>query len=424
MLVQALFIIFIVISAIDVFHLGLYLIGANFYDYKQFKMNQKKRSRPRISPLVTVLIPAHNEELLITRCLESVRKSRHRKLEIIVVDDGSTDNSKRVVRKYISEHSNRNIRLMFKRSNVGKAEALNHALRHGARGDFVMTIDADSVIHPLAITNALKRFDDQSVVGVAANVRILDKMSILGVLQKFEYMVSYRSKKFYSSVNAEYLVGGVASTYRRSIMKKVGYYDSDTLTEDINLSMKIVSLGNRNHRVVYGSDVLAMTEPVGAFKTLLKQRYRWKMGSIQSLIKHRKMFASTNGKYSLALSWYRIPMAFLGELLLVLEPLAIAFVVYISFKLANPAFLIGAYSTITLYLLSTLWPDEHMRIAKKFKLTLMAPFMYFILYIMNVVQLVAVTRCLFNYKLVLRKVEHKSSWVSPDRENTAQVQFS
>jgi cellulose synthase/poly-beta-1,6-N-acetylglucosamine synthase-like glycosyltransferase len=426
MFLQFLFYLFITISVIDIIHLGLYLVGANYYDIWQFRRQARMadRSHHKLRPKVSVLIPAHNEELGIIRCLESVRRNTYRKLEIIVIDDASSDNTRRLVRQYITDHPKRNIRLMYKQHNGGKAEALNHALRHGATGDLVMALDADSVLHRKSISNAVSYFDDPQVVGVAANVRILDSLSMLGLLQKFEHMVGYRSKKFFSVTNSEFIIGGVASTYRHDMLKKVRFYDNDTTTEDIGLSLKIVAQGNRQHRIIYASNVLAMTEGVQTFKGLLRQRYRWKLGSLQNLIKYRGLVANTNRRYSRGLTFYRLPMAFFGELMLLLEPLAVGYVVYVCYLLFNPSMLVGAYMTITLYLLLNVWPDEHMNVAKKLKMSLYTPMMYFVFFLMNAVQLAAIFRCIFNYRQALGHRQVAGSWISPARTGDQQIQFS
>jgi poly-beta-1,6-N-acetyl-D-glucosamine synthase len=426
MFLHFLFYLFIAISVIDIIHLGMYLAGANYYDIRQFRRAKyaPKRNHSKLRPLVSVIIPAHNEELGIVRCLDSVRRNTYRKLEIIVVDDASTDNTRRLVRQYIAKHPKRNIRLMYKRKNVGKAEALNHVLRSGTAGDLIMTLDADSVLHKKAITNAVVYFDDPKVVGVAANVRIMDSLTVLGLLQKFEHMIGYRSKKFFSVTNSEYIVGGVASTYRRETMEAVGFYDHDTTTEDIGLSLKVVAQGNKAQRIVYGADVLAMTEGVQTFSALLRQRYRWKLGGLQNLIKHRRLLANLNRRYSYGLTLYRLPMAFIGELMLLLEPLAVGYVLYVCYLLLNPSMLIGAYMTITVYLLLNLWPDEHMSFTKKLKMSFYTPMMYFVFYLMNIVQIVAIFRCLVNHKQARNRVSVSSSWISPKRTGEQAVQFS
>jgi biofilm PGA synthesis N-glycosyltransferase PgaC len=437
-----LFYLFIIVSMINMFHLAIYLVGANLYDIKAFaKGFRHKQIAPKNNPLVSVLVPAYNEEKVIERSLQSIWNNTYENVEIIVVSDGSTDNTEDAVRRYIDSRARsyrqvepkivrtkdglkrvwlrgqvpmtRKIKLVRQR-NGGKGSALNHALRYFAKGDLVMSLDADSLLHKRAIANVIKYFDDPTVAGVAANVRIIEKNRILGILQRFEHMIGYRSKKFFTVTNCELIIGGVASTYRRKLLEEVNYYDTDTVTEDIGLSMKIASLGNKDHKLIYAVDVAAMTEGVGDFKTLLKQRYRWKMGNLQNLLKYRKMLFSTDERYSKMLSWYRMPMAFLGELLLLLEPLVLGYVLYLSIHFLTLTLIAGAYMTVCLYLLLIIWPDEHLGFTGKLKASLFIPMLYFIFYIMNAVQLASIVRCLVDHKKVTQ-LSHQKPWISPER---------
>ena len=147
MVLAVFFYVFMIVSMINLIHLGLYLIGANFYDVRSFKAMHAKKRRARRNALVTILIPAHNEEKSLTRCLDSVRRSSVRDLEIIVIDDASTDRTWEILNEYVRKHPdfNRPIRPLRCIKNVGKAGALNYALRRGIKGEFVMTLDADSV---------------------------------------------------------------------------------------------------------------------------------------------------------------------------------------------------------------------------------------------------------------------------------------
>jgi len=447
MLLSILFYIFIVVGTIHLIHFALFLIGANLYDVGMFNFKLKRRDTPAVNrPLVTVLVPAYNEEAVIERCLQSIWNNTYSNVDIVVISDGSTDNTEAAVRRFIDSRSkryrkvvpkivrtknglqrqwvrgklpmNRRIRLLRQR-NGGKGSALNNGLRSHARGELVMTIDADSILHRKAIANVIKYFDDPRVAGVAANVRIIEKNSVLGILQRFEHMVGYRSKKFFTIANAELIVGGVASTYRRGVLRQVGLYDTDTVTEDIGLSMKVAALGNKQHRLVYAYDVAAMTEGVGDFKTLLKQRYRWKLGNLQNLIKYRRILFSRDKKYSIGLKWYRMPMAFIGELLLLLEPVALGYVTYLSIKFFTPALVLGAYMSISLYLLFVIWPDEHLNFKGKLKASLYVPSLYFIFYIMNLVQLISVLRCIKNHKTVTGLSAGHTTWISPARAGGA-----
>ncbi len=415
MINQWLFLVFLLIGTINLIHLALYIGGANLYDIWQFRRAKKMPKRIRGDrPLVSVIIPAHNEETVIERCLDSVRSNTYRKVEVIVHNDHSSDDTAKVVRAYQQAYPKFNLRLISRRHQVGKASGLNYAIKRYAKGSLIMALDADSMLQRRAIMRTSLYFRDEKVAGVAANVRLMDEPTILGLLQKFEHMAGYRSKKFYSMTNSEYIIGGVASTYRSDIMHQVNLYDTDTMTEDIGLSMKVVELGNRRNKIVYAADVVAMTEGVQTFKQLLAQRYRWKMGGLQNLLKHRSLIGNIRRRYSLALTLYRLPMAFLGEIIMLLQPLVLVYAFILSVVYQTPQLFLGAYMVITLYVMWTIWPDEHSPLTKKLSLSLYAPIMYFIFYIMDAVQVFSIIKCLFNPSQLMRRT-NSESWVSPQR---------
>lgn len=437
------FYLFLVVGIIYMAHIGLYAVGANIHDILQFKKSAKNKKSSKRSnlPLVSVIVAAYNEELSIEKSLDTIVKSNYPRLEIIVIDDGSIDSTNDIVKNYMRRHnynstskfirkmgdgtyvriwhrSNvkraRTIRLMTK-NNGGKSSALNMALQKGVKGDFVMTLDADSMLDKQAIRRAVKYFEDENVAGVAANVRVAESLTMIGLLQRFEHMIGYRSKKFYSMTSSELIVGGVASTYRRSVLKQVNYYDTDTQTEDIGLSMKIAALGNKNYQLVYAPEVVAITQGVQTFRALAKQRYRWKLGNMQNLIKYRQHFKTTNTGHSRMLTFYRVPMAYLSEVLLLLEPFMLIYVVYLSFLLHSLTLFVGSYMVITAYVLSVIWPDEHFSLKEKVQLSSYAPIMYFVFYIMDIIQIAAIVRCLANPKKLTLKIHTDGRWISPER---------
>jgi poly-beta-1,6-N-acetyl-D-glucosamine synthase len=422
---QVLLYIFLITGMINTLHLGMYVAGANVYDMWQYRRRARMPKRPqRRLPSVTVVVPAHNEAVSVERCLDSIRKTRYPHLQVIVHSDSSTDNTVKLIRAYQKQYKGFDLRVIDRRQRAGKAGGVNYAIKRYAKGELIMTLDADCVIHPDAIKHAVRYFADPKVAGVAANVRILDKRSVLGILQQFEHLIGYRSKKFFTITNCEFIVGGVASTYRRDILEAVGYYGTETQTEDIGLSMKVVALGNHANRIIYASDVVALTEGAHSFGALLKQRYRWKMGMLQNLFMHIRLAANLSNQYSRSLTLYRIPMALLSELILLLQPFVLGYIFYLSIVYQTPGFFLGAYLTITLYVLATIWPDEHMNWRRKLVKSAYAPALYFMFYIMDVVQIVAIVRCLFNPKQVaLKGKHHNTSWTPPTRSGQ-QVQYS
>lgn len=412
------FCVFAAVSTLYVVHFGVYLVGANFYDVWQFRRRHRLKASgyKGSDKLVSVLIPAHNEEKVIVRCLDSVCSSTHRNIQVIVVDDASVDSTARLVKDYILRHPDTDISFVRRRKNVGKGGALNYVLRRKAQGELVMTLDSDSILDKTTIANAVAYFEDPSIVGVAANVRIIEEHTVLGVLQKFEHMIGYRSKKTYSLSKSEFVIGGVASTYRMDVLREVDFYDTDTLTEDIGLSIKIVSSkGNRHHRIVYAADVTAQTEGVESFKGLLRQRYRWKYGSLQNVIKYKHLIFNLDRQFTRRLTLYRLPMVILSEFAILFAPVIWGYVVYISFSEQSLQLIVGAYLTITGYTFINLWFDEHIRGLDRIRLSFYAPILYFIFYIMDIIQFTAVVKCLFRMRKLLTGQDKVSTWVSPQR---------
>jgi biofilm PGA synthesis N-glycosyltransferase PgaC len=441
----------VVANLFSLIHIGFYMVGANVYDIFKFRKSysdsvKKRRYKTPHPTLVSVVIPAHNEARVIRRTLDSVLASTYKNIEIIVVNDGSTDKTNEIVKKYIKRvkkspklrvatylpKDGRAVKLkkryirsylskcrikLINQKNQGKAAAMNNAIKNQAKGRYVMCLDADSILHPQAIERAAAYFKDNSIVGVAANVRIMENRTILGKVQRFEHMIGYRSKKFYSVTNSEFIIGGVASTYRKSMLKKVKFYDNDTVTEDIGLSLKIIALnGNKKHRVVYASDVVALTEGVNNFKDLLKQRYRWKKGNLQNIFKYRHLIGNYEPlKYSSALTLYRLPVAIISEIILMLEPLIIGYIVYLSFTYHTIGIVLGAYATITIYTMGVLWPDEHLGVKDKFKMSFSALFIYVLFFIMDTVQIYAISKSFMKFKQIIHRESGPSVWVSPKR---------
>jgi cellulose synthase/poly-beta-1,6-N-acetylglucosamine synthase-like glycosyltransferase len=444
----------VIANVLSMIHLGFFVVGANLYDIKQFKRKKTggdKRAAKASArqPLVSVIVPAHNESIGIRRTLDSIRRNTYKNIEIIVVNDGSTDNTVAVVEQYIAKQSEqvttsyiaraarsgrRYRRYLHERvgvakitltsqENKGKGAAMNNAIRNHARGKLMMCLDADSLLDPQAIEKAVRHFDDPAVMGVAANVRVMGSDHWLVLLQRFEHMIGYRSKKFYTLSKSEFIIGGVASTYRTALVKKAGMYDTDTQTEDIGLSLKLIANeGNRHKRIMYAADVVAMTEGVQTYRALIKQRYRWKLGCLQNLFKYRGLFLNgDDDKYTRRLTVYRLPMAIFSELLLFTGPLMLGFIAYLSITQHTLSIILGAYITVTLYTFWTIWPDEYLTNKQKLKMSFQGFTMYILFYAMDIVQLAAIYRCVRNYKTLTFHAATESTWTSPARAgSTAQ----
>lgn len=400
---------------INMFRMAFFLVGSDIYGL-QLTRSKKKSSKSRY-PLFSVVIPAHNEGNTVLRSLTSVVQSNYPKdrLEVIVMDDGSTDNTAAIIKKYIKENPKANIRLI-RQKNTGKATALNNGMRKYATGSLIMCLDADSALDPDAIKNTVWHFRDKSVATMSANIRIVRRKGLLNLIQWYEYLVCYQMKRAESLFNFEYIVGGIGSTFRKSVLEKIGYYDTNTVTEDIDLTMKILRLGNKKYKATYGSDVVAYTESVMSIQGLIKQRYRWKWGRSQTFLKNLDMFFSTDKKYTKALTWFYLPFAIYGDFAFLFEPLLLAFILINAINFRDPLALISACIVITVYISFNILAEDTIRFKDKIGYLLFAPTMYVFFYLLSFVEYVALVRMLVNvYKLPQSIRSENGGWTHVER---------
>lgn len=390
----------------------VYLIVANVHAAR--KTAPAKRHR---LPKLSVIIPAHNEERCIIRTIESVCQSSYtkNKLEIIVADDGSTDKTAELVRAYIQRHKNHRIRLVS-RPNQGKASALNHAMTHHATGELIMVLDADSTVDSLCLANSVRYFQDERVVATASNVTIRDARSLLGLAQKFEYLLSHHMKRTNTALGMEYVIGGVGSTFRRDALEYVSYYDTDTLTEDIDLTLKIVAKNPNKWRVVFAPDAITYTEPVQTYCALVKQRFRWRFGRIQTFYKNRRLFFSSDTRHSKLLTWFLMPTTLLYEVGIIIEPVLLVGLLAVAITTGSLAPLISVMVFYAIIGLNCIWASVHLERKEKVRLSLYTPIIFVFVYILITVEYITAIQSFMRWHHVPRSLRQKHrTWVSPAR---------
>jgi len=246
------------------------------------KMMEERVDHNPYYPSLTVIVPAYNEEKVLARTIESLIKADYPNKEIIVVDDGSTDRTLEVASKYVG----RGVKV-FHKENGGKCSALNYGLMF-AKGDIVVTVDADTIIGRDSLKEVVKRFRDPDVAAVCGNIKVLNRVNWLTKCQALEYVLSInivrRAFDLFGSVT---VVPGALGAFRKSVLKAGGSYDRDTLTEDFDVTVKTLKAG----RIVQASSrALAYTEAPETLRDFYRQRMRWYRGNFQTLIKHRDAF--------------------------------------------------------------------------------------------------------------------------------------
>ena len=237
---------------------------------------------------VTIVVPAYNEEKNIGEAVTSLARSRHEGgVELVVVDDGSTDNTAEVIKSLKLP----NVRLV-QVPNGGKANALNTGVAF-SRSELIVMVDADTMVDSDSIHRLVQPFADETVGAVAGNVKVANRRSLIGKWQHIEYVIGFSlDRRLYDTMGCISTIPGALGAFRRRALTQAGGLSEDTLAEDTDLTMAIQRAG---WRVVYEESARAYTEAPGSLGQLWKQRYRWSYGTMQAMWKHRHALREKTG---------------------------------------------------------------------------------------------------------------------------------
>ena len=260
-------------------------------------------------PAVAVLIPAYNEEKVIVRTVRAALASTYPDRRVIVIDDGSRDRTLEVAREAFVKEERSGQVLILTKPNSGKADALNFGLQHLREEEIFVGIDADTVIAPSAISRLVPHFLDPKVAAVAGNAKVGNRVNLWTRWQALEYITSQNfERRALNTLGAVSVVPGAIGAWRTSAVREAGGYHTDTVAEDADLTMALL---RRGYRVEYEDLALAYTEAPASANGLMRQRFRWSFGILQSVWKHRAVFARKG-----ALGWVALPNIVIFQILL------------------------------------------------------------------------------------------------------------
>jgi cellulose synthase/poly-beta-1,6-N-acetylglucosamine synthase-like glycosyltransferase/spore germination protein YaaH/peptidoglycan/xylan/chitin deacetylase (PgdA/CDA1 family) len=262
---------------------------------------------PLTGPLVSVLVPCFNEEKVIASSIARILESEWSRLEVLVLDDGSTDGTSAEVERHFG--GDPRVRLM-RFPNGGKALALNRGLDQ-VHGEIVVALDADTLFAPQTIARLARWFVDPRVGAVAGNALVGNRGNLVTRWQALEYVTAQNlERRALAALGAVTVVPGAVGAWRRAALEQLGGYPSDTLAEDQDLTMAVQQAG---WRVEFDPDARAYTEAPDTVAGLLRQRFRWSFGTLQCLWKHRSAMFSLKRP---VLGFVALPQIWLFQIIL------------------------------------------------------------------------------------------------------------
>ncbi len=237
-------------------------------------------------PSVSVIVPAYNEGVVLENCLRSIARSRYPDLEVICVDDGSSDNTFALAQKLAEELP---VLTAIRQENAGKGAALNQGIQ-ASRGEVLVLVDADGVFRADTITEMIRGFDDEKIGAVCGDDR---PANLDRVQTRFLAMISHVGtglmRRALHMLRSLPVVSGNTGAFRRDVLERTGLLREDTVGEDLELTWRIYRAG---YRVAFRPSALVYAESPSTAKGLWKQRVRWSRGLLQSVRLHRDMIGN------------------------------------------------------------------------------------------------------------------------------------
>ncbi len=272
------------------FYMVFILLSLAVYKGK-ISVNEKKQKLLR-KPLVSFVIPAYNEEATIADTISSLKKIKYDNVEFIILNDGSRDSTSKIVRRAIK--GNKKFRFIDNKNNKGKARTLNQGIRL-SKGEFIVCMDADSIVEPSIVSKVLPYFNSENVGAVTVTVEVNNPKNLLLKIIAIEFSLGLSLLlKLFSFLDIVYVTPGPFSIYRAKALREIGGFDPSNITEDHEIAFRLYKAGYKIRNSIEGRVYTTLPE---TFKGIFIQRRRWYSGAVLTLMQHRKMLF--NRKYGL-----------------------------------------------------------------------------------------------------------------------------
>lgn len=246
--------------------------------------NRKPLQLPVILPTITIIVPIWNEETTVLKTIFSILKLDYPKdkLSVFIVDDGSTDNTWKVIQRF-----KRNSQVtLLRKENGGKHTALNYALQF-VTSDLVGCLDADSYVHPQALRRIVSKFNEGDYMAVTPSIKVHEPKGIIQLIQKVEYGWGVLLRNTLAHLGAIYVTPGPLSIFKREVFLRLGGYRKAHNTEDMEIALR---MHENKMRIGNAPDAFIYTSAPRNLKSLYKQRLRWTYGFMKNAIDYKHMF--------------------------------------------------------------------------------------------------------------------------------------
>jgi cellulose synthase/poly-beta-1,6-N-acetylglucosamine synthase-like glycosyltransferase len=392
-----------VVAVVTFFIIVRYMMFIIFSIIKTTQKTAEEEVKDKKHLRVSIIVPAYNEEVTIATTIKSLVKQTYHDLEIIIVNDGSVDNTYQIAKKFEGKFEGKDIRVFSKR-NAGKSQALNYAIDRSS-GDLIMCVDADSKLDNTAVELMARYFNDNEIVAVAGSVFVNNRVNVLTKLQALEYIEGLNmvrnGQAFLKLVN---IIPGPIGMFRKESVIEVGGYKDDTFAEDADLTLRLIK---KNYKIEFEADAVSRTEAPEGLLDLLKQRYRWTRGILQSIRKHRRSLFSKedSGRWDFTIVlWYMLFEAILWPFM---DLFATVLLIYISFAQGSSTIIFYWWSLFTIVdIAAALYCIFMTNESKKLALYSIYYRLYYIS-IINISKIFATIEEWLNIKMSWQKIDRK-----------------
>ena len=268
-----------------------------FLDLKpKLKKEENKNRKITKFPLVSVLVPAYNEEATVIGTVKSVLELDYPKnyIDIIVINDGSKDNTGRVIQEFkekLPEIDKKRLTVLNQK-NQGKATALNNGIKI-AKGQFFACLDADSFVDKDSLQKMLYIYENETddLVIVTPAMKVGKPNNFVQKLQRMEYIVALFIARLMSHLDCIYVAPGPFSLYRTKVIKELGGFSTDNLTEDMEIAYRVQK---HHYKIKQCFDAYVFTTAPSTTSGLYNQRNRWFKGGLLNAIQYKKLLMNKN----------------------------------------------------------------------------------------------------------------------------------